>query len=401
MKQIPLLGLIRGLRSFYFGYIAFLIPLFLVHIGFSTIYVGIYALVATIASSVLVLLSGFMGDLYSRKKTLLLMSVLPAFIFISFLFTRNFIIISLTSLFGITFSAIGGGAGGGPVAPILTAFVADKTDPANRTRIYSILMIVSIVAAIAGSSTSALLEIYIANYYQVLFLIALVLNLTSVAITLLLEDTKIRKHKEKTPTIKMESGGNILKIGLSGAFGSVGLGVVTPIISLYFHDVGLPAYIISEIFTGSYIAAGIAVVFSTYMERFFGAIYAIGIFRTLGSVLFIIIPFVPPIVAGVIYAIRTGFYQLALPIRQSFQMELLKPEERARGNSLTGIARRLPYGASTTFGSFLLSAGYITLMFSFAGFVSLLDPVLYVIFFRKYNRKVSGEMSIVTNIEEK
>ena len=133
-------------------------------------------------------------------------------------------------------------------------------------------MIVSIVAAIAGSSTSALLEIYIANYYQVLFLIALVLNLTSVAITLLLEDTKIRKHKEKTPTIKMESGGNILKIGLSGAFGSVGLGVVTPIISLYFHDVGLPAYIISEIFTGSYIAAGIAVVFSTYMERFFGAI---------------------------------------------------------------------------------------------------------------------------------
>ena len=97
MKQIPLLGLIRGLRSFYFGYIAFLIPLFLVHIGFSTIYVGIYALVATISSSVLVLLSGFMGDLYSRKKTLLLMSVLPAFIFISFLFTRNFIIISLTS----------------------------------------------------------------------------------------------------------------------------------------------------------------------------------------------------------------------------------------------------------------------------------------------------------------
>ena len=40
-------------------------------------------------------------------------------------------------------------------------------------------------------------------------------------------------------------------------------------------------------------------------------------------------------------------------------------------------------------------------MFSFAGVVSLLDPVLYVIFFRKYNRKVSGEKSIVTKIEEK
>ncbi len=391
MKQIPLLGAIRAMRSFYFGYIAFLIPLFLVHIGFSTIYVGIYALVATVASSVLVLLSGFLGDLYSRKKTLLIMSALPAFIFISFLVTRNFIIIFATSLLGITFSAIGGGAGGGPIAPILTAFVADKTVPGNRTRIYSLLMIVSIVSAIGGSSTSAVLEKYIPNYFQVLFILALVLNISSIVLTMFLEDTKMEKRESRAPIMPTESSSNIMKIALSGAFGSVGLGIITPIISLYFKDIGLEAYMISIIFTASYIAAGVAVFFASYMERIFGSIYAIGIFRTLGSGLFIIIPFVPPITAGIIYALRTGFYQLALPIRQSFQMELLKPEERARGNSLTGIARRLPYGASTTLGSVLLSTGYIVFMFSFAGVVSILDPVLYVFFFRKYNRMRSRE----------
>lgn len=68
LRQIPLLGAIRGLRSFYFGYIAFLIPLFLKQVGFSVVEIGIYALVATIASSGLVLLSGFMGDLLQQEE---------------------------------------------------------------------------------------------------------------------------------------------------------------------------------------------------------------------------------------------------------------------------------------------------------------------------------------------
>lgn len=388
MRQIPLLGAIRGLRSFYFGYIAFLIPLFLKQVGFSVVEIGIYALVATIASSGLVLLSGFMGDLYSKKKTLLIMSGLPAFIFVTFLLTHNFVLLFLTSVLGITFSAIGGGAGGGPVAPILTAFVADKVSSSSRTWVYSALMLVSIISAIAGSSTSAVFEKYVSDYYTDLFAIALILNIASLFLTLLLEDTKIKRVKgRKTQIIPKNSGRNIAKIGLSGAMGSVGLGVITPIISLWFHQIGLPTYVISLIFTASYVASGVGVLFASTMERWLGAIYAIGIFRGLGSGLFILMPFVPPMVAGAIYAVRTGLYQLALPIRQNFQMTILDPGERARGNSLTGIARRLPYGVSTTFGSFLLSAGAIVFMFSFAGIVSLFDPILYVYFFRKYKKE--------------
>lgn len=388
MRQIPLLGAIRGLRSFYFGYIAFLIPLFLKQVGFSVVEIGIYALVATIASSGLVLMSGFMGDLYSKKKTLLIMSGLPALIFVTFLLTHNFVLLFLTSILGITFSAIGGGAGGGPVAPILTAFVADKVSSASRTWIYSVLMLVSIISAIAGSSTSAVFEKYVSDYYTDLFAIALILNIASLFLTLLLEDTKIKRVKgKKTQIMPKNSGRNIAKIGLSGAMGSVGLGVITPIISLWFHQIGVPTYVISIIFTASYVASGVGVLFSSTVERWLGAIYAIGIFRGLGSGLFILMPFVPPMVAGAIYAIRTGLYQLALPIRQNFQMTILDPGERARGNSLTGIARRLPYGVSTTFGSFLLSAGAIVFMFSFAGIVSLFDPILYVYFFRKYKKE--------------
>jgi MFS family permease len=395
LRQIPILGAIRGLRSFYFGYVAFLIPLFLKHVGFSVVEIGIYALIATIASSGLVLVSGFLGDLYSRKKTLLLMSAFPLFIFIAFLATRNFALLFLTSIFGITFSAIGGGAGGGPVAPILTAFVADKVTSERRTWTYSTLMIVSIVSAIGGSSLSAVLEKYVVDYYTILFLLAALLNFSSLILILFLEDTKLKKREDgKREIMPRNSGKNIIKLALSGALGSVGLGIITPIISLWFSQIGLQTYTISVIFTLSYVAAGVGVIFASTMERLFGAIYAIGLFRGLGSGLFIMMPFLPPIIAGYVYAIRTGLYQIALPIRQNFQMTILDPKERARGNSLTGIARRLPYGASTTFGSFLLSMGAVVFLFSFAGLVSLFDPILYVYFFRKYGKTVEEHVTV-------
>ncbi|MFG1460975.1 MAG: MFS transporter, partial [Thermoplasmataceae archaeon] len=158
--------------------------------GYSDVAVGIYALVATIASSALVLFSGFLGDLYSKKKTLVIVSILPAFSFLIFLVSRNFYVLFASAVFGLSFSAIGGGAGGGPVAPVMNALVADKVKAGTRTRTYSNLMIISIISASLGGLFSSEIESsYPDSFYPILFLIALVLTLLSIVFTLLIEDT--------------------------------------------------------------------------------------------------------------------------------------------------------------------------------------------------------------------
>ena len=388
MRQIPLLAAIRGLRSFSFGYISYLVPLYLYHIGFSIVEVGIYAFVATIASSFLLLLSGFLGDLYSKRNTLILVSILPGLAFLAFLLTRNFYIVFATALFGLSFSAIGGGAGGGPVAPVMNALVADIVERPKRTRTYSNLMIISILGAILGGFVASRLEIIVASYYFVLFLIAFILTIISIFLMLFLEERKVKRkepsvEEKKSSVLPTKSVKNIGMISVAGMMGSLGLGVVTPLMSIYFSIIGFSDTEISDIFTLSYVAAGIGVVFASFFERSFGSINSVVVLRLLGSGLFVLIPFVSPILAAVVYISRTGIYQMALPIRQNFQMSVITSSERARGNSLTGISRRIPYGVATTFGSYLMALGAYTVMFSFAGIVSLLDPILYYIFFSK------------------
>ena len=388
MRQIPLLAAIRGLRSFSFGYISYLVPLYLYHIGFSIVEVGIYAFVATIASASLLLLSGFLGDLYSKRNTLILVSILPGLAFLAFLLTRNFYIVFATALFGLSFSAIGGGAGGGPVAPVMNALVADIVERPKRTRTYSNLMIISILGAILGGFVASRLEVTVASYYFVLFLIAFILTIISIFLMLFLEERRVKRkepsvEEKKSSVLPTKSVKNIGMISVAGMMGSLGLGVVTPLMSIYFSIIGFSDTEISDIFTLSYVAAGIGVVFASFFERSFGSINSVVVLRLLGSGLFVLIPFVSPILAAVVYISRTGIYQMALPIRQNFQMSVITSSERARGNSLTGISRRIPYGVATTFGSYLMALGAYTVMFSFAGIVSLLDPILYYIFFSK------------------
>jgi hypothetical protein len=70
-------------------------------------------------------------------------------------------------------------------------------------------------------------------------------------------------------------------------------------------------------------------------------------------------------------------------------MGLYSAEERSRASSLTGIARRLPYGVATVFGSLLFSAGGFIGLFASAAGISFIDPLLYYMFFRNLN--IDGE----------
>ena len=386
-KDILLLAVFRASRSFFFGYTAFMLPLYFESLGYSVVFIGIYSFLATTFSGALVLASGFIGDVFSRKKTLAVLSALPIFLFSTLLLTTNQTLIVFTSLAGVAFTTVGSGAGGGPVAPLQTSMIADRVE-FGRTRIYSIFTIVSTLFAMVGGSFSSLVIRYSSNYYEVLFITALVLEIISVISVLFLKEVKIPgKRKEAArEAVHFTSGRTVAKIGMSGASGSFGLGMTIPLIAVWMATRGLDSLDVSIIFTLSYIATAIGSYFSGNLERRFGTISTIFYLRFMASGVMMIFPFVSGIIIGILYILRSGLYQMTIPLRQSFVMTLYPPNERARGLGFTSMARRIPYGISTTLGGILLSSGAIVALFSLSGGISLLDPVLYYVFFRKMEK---------------
>lgn len=394
LKDIYLLGSVRAIRSFSFGYIAFLLPLYLKHIGFSVELIGVYSLIATVSSSILVLISGFLGDIFSRRKTLIIMSFLPIIAYIILISTHSIIIALSSSIFGLSLSPMGGGAGGGPVAPLQTAMIASRTNRQERTKIYSYLTVIAIVMAfIGGLFSSFIISTFVKSYFIILFEVAIILSLISIFLIIPVreEPDKVQKSDNKG-FLPKKSAGNISKIAIAGLFGSLGLGIILPLLPIYFKDLGTSDYIISLIYDVSYAATAVVVIFSSNIEKLFGSIKGVFVLRSIGSLPLMIIPLVHSIfIAGLIYVIRTASYQAALPIRQNVSMELYSPEERSRGSSITGVARRLPYGVSSIIGSILMQIGAFLAAFFAAGLISFLDPLLYYIFFKEIDKNTNNK----------
>jgi MFS family permease len=390
-RDLFVLGLTRVLRSFSFSYTVFLVPIYLRSSGFSVELVGVYAFLATLSSSGLLVASGFLGDLYSRKKTLIWVMSLPCAAYTVFILTQNRVALLSTSLLGLSLGGVGGGAGGGPVAPLQTAMIAGRVSGARRTQAYSYFTVASTVSGVAGSLFSSyIIRIESSGYPRILFSVALALSVASVAAAWLLSEDPDRPRVSQQPTtiLPRRSSASALRIALAGALGSVGLGLVTPLMPLYFEAIGASDLIVSYIYDVGYAVSAALTLVSARIERAVGTIKSVLLLRSVGTLLLAAIPFIHMVpLAAAIYVARNAAYQSALPIRQNVSMGLYSPEERSRASSITGLARRLPYGASTIAGSILFAAGQFTQLFGAAAGISFLDPLLYYAFFRNLDKQ--------------
>ena len=376
----------RIFRSFAFGYVSFTLPLYLRFVGMSYIELGAYALAATVASASLSALSSFLGDFYGRRRMLILLSLLFPTMMLLLLLVHNVTGLFVTSLLGVSFTGgIGGGSGGGPIAPLQTSLLADMTGPDGRTGAFGFLMSAAVVSALSGSLFSAVLSAFLsgAAYFTALFLVGLVSSVVSLMFVVLMKfkDTPAERGSSVAP---VKSTYGISRIAISGLFGSAGLGMIMPFIPVWFSDVMHASNgEISSVYSLSYLCTAVAVLLASRVENTVGKIRGIAAFRGISSILLIAIPFSGSfLAASVLFILRTGLYSMTIPIRQSFSMQLFDPSERARGAGITGIARRIPFGVAAGLGGILFAIGVYALDFASAGAISAFDPILYYIFFR-------------------
>jgi len=382
-RNILFILISRIFRSLPLGYMAFLVPLYLHYIGFPPSVIGLYFLVATLSISFYLIIGGFLGDAFGKRNILIVFSILFSINFAIFTFSYNPYIIFITSLLGVGVGSgggVGGGAGGGPFNPLQTSLIAQFTKKEELTKVYSYNFAASTISAFAGSLIADCVSKVEAPYH-ILFLIGLLFSLVSLIFTYFIE----KDYGTGKIRIPKNSYSSISKISIAGSLGSLGLGMIMPLIplwfKLYFHAT---EFQISFLYSISYALVGISFIFANRIEKMLGRVKAIAIMRGLSSIILIAMAFVPSFfIVEILFLSRSIMYTVTIPMRQSLSMNVFSETERATGVSITGLARRLPYGAGSLASGILLGLGLFISALFLGGLISILDPLLYYIFFRK------------------
>ncbi len=255
--------------------------------------------------------------------------------------TNNKVLLFITSVFGTTAgSAGGGGAGGGPVAPLQTSLLADNTEPMERTRVFSLTMSIALFSSLMGSLISyIILSMGLGDL--TLFRLSLALSVISTALLVLVRRDKPRiRYLSINEVLPRRSSGSITRIAIAGgSLGSLGLGMVTPLLPLWFRLFLHASEVeINEVYTASYVVSIALTLLARRIEGFMGRVRAISLLRSFSVSLFIVMALIPVfIIDAALYVIRVALYMITIPpLRQSLSMELIEEDERARGLSITG-----------------------------------------------------------------
>ncbi len=371
-RDLTLLMCSMSSRRMAMGFMMIVRAIYFSLLGFSPVLIGVLMSFATLVSAVHHITFGVMSDRFGRKFFLLLGGVFATLRMVIFALSTDFWMLAL----GQGIGAMGEGAGAGQ--PVVSGYIADKTDIRDRASIFSTLAISNSLAATVGSLMAALpayfqnvLGLDMVRAHSLLFWIGALGGLASMFLILPIKDVRASKVDEILAVERGASKGGsrdvILKFSLVRSTSGLGWGFIQSLQSLYFFiRFGVGGEFLGPI----YAAIRLLSVFSyalvpTVVDRF-GEISAIVYSRLASAALTIAFALTPSLpLAIVLLAVSRIFMMFTMPIRQSFATGIVDPEETATAIGVSNFARMglrtiAPTVAGYMFESISLSMPFIT-----------------------------------------
>jgi MFS family permease len=390
-RDIWALMVSRGVRAFAFSYLNVVFTIYLAQLGYSTVTIGLVVSTASASSAVLTALWGFLSDRYGRKKILILLAVLTIVSNTIYIFFSRLAFIFLAVIIANVGAggSGGGGQGGGPFNAVEQALLAEKCKPEDRTRIFSVNAFVGSVMGSLGALVSGLPEYLQQRWswqsipsYKPLFaltiLFSLVLILAYASIT---EHHVPRKHEKK---ISKQSGVFVTKLSLLGMIDNLGAGLVGPLVSYWlFLRFGVELKSLGVMFFLSYFFAALSFLAAPGIARHLGVVKTMAFSHGAASLIYLLIPLAPTFfVAAALLVVRSFLAYMDNPLRSSFVMGIVRPEERGSAAGITTLSRHVPVAVSPTISAYLMQAFSLNVPIVLGGMLQLAHDFTFYQLFR-------------------
>jgi MFS family permease len=336
---------------------------------------------------------GYLSDRFGRKKILILLAALTIVSNVIYLFFDHLLFILLAVIIANVGAggAGAGGQGGGPFNPVEQALLAEKCTAANRNRIFATNSFVGSIMGSLGALVSGLPEhlqqnwgwAAVASYkplfgLTILFSIVLILAYSSINE----QHVYVPRQREKKTAAK-KTHGFITKMSLLGMVDNLGAGLVSPLIAYWFFlRFGVELKSLGVMFFLSHFFAALSFLAAPVIARKIGVVKTMAFSHGAASLIYLLVPFAPTFtVAAALTIFRSFLAYMDNPLRSSFIMGVVRPEDRGSAAGITTLSRHVPMAVSPTVSAYMMQAFSLNVPIFLGGFLQLFhDCVFYYLF---------------------
>ena len=390
-RDLLVLMISRGVRAFAFSYLSVVFAIYLNQLGYSTVTIGLVISTASASGAVLTALWGFLSDRYGRKNILMLLALLTTvsntiYVFFSQLY---FIFLAVIIANVGTGGSGGGGQGGGPFNPVEQALLAEKCTPENRNRIFSTNAFVGSVMGSLGALVSGLPEYLQRQWnwqpvasFKPLFALTILFSIVLFFAYASIDEHHVplkRENRVRNPINRF-----VLKISLLGMVDNLGAGLIGPLLSYWFYlRYGVELKSLGLMFFLSYLLAALSFLCAPVFARYLGVVKTMALSHGAASLIYLCLPLAPTFsVAAALTILRSFLAYMDNPLRNSFVMGIVRPEERGSAAGITTLSRHVPVAVSPTLSAYMMQAFALNVPIFLGGFLQLAHDVIFYYLFR-------------------
>jgi len=379
----------RALRDFGDGFVAVLLPVYLLDLGLTPLEVGIIATAALFGSACLTVVAGLTGARYGYRRLLLAASALMIATGIAYATVHDFAVLVVVALIG----TVNPSAGSASVfIPVEHAALAGTARAFDRTRLFARYSLIGALAAAAGALAAGMPDVVVdlgldrVTAIRAMFCFYAVLGVAGGVLYAGMPRTG-QRFDAPSPGALGPSRSTVLRLAALFSLDAFAGGfVVQSLLALWLFqrfDVSLQAA--AAFFFWSGVASAFSFPVAAWLSRRVGLVNTMVFTHIPSSIMLILAAFAPtlPVALGLLL-VRAALSQMDVPTRSSYVMAIVTEKERAAAAGFTAVPRSLAGAASPALAGALFAASYLALPLVLCGSLKIVYDLLLLRQFRHH-----------------
>jgi MFS family permease len=379
----------RGVRAFGDGFVALLLPIYLVERGFSALAVGAIVTGTLIGTALMTLWVGWIANRHSRRLLLLAAAVLMAATGAGFAAITNFWPLLIIAIVG-TMNPTSGDAS--IFVPLEQTVLTQTIESRRRTALFARYSVIGSCATAFGVLAAAFPDVATAwtrctraTAMQLMFGLYAVLGL--VAFLLYWPLSPAVEVADRAPSAPLGLSKRLV-YGMAALFGmdSFGTGfLVQSLLALWLYQAfQVSVATTATILFWSSLCSAVSYLLAVPIAARIGLINTMVFTHLPSNVLLILVPFAPNLATAIALLLaRSALSQMDVPTRTSYVMAVVTPPERPAAASITAIPKTFAWAAGSLISGYLLTLSAFGWPLLIGGVIKGVYDILLLIKFQK------------------